>query len=57
MQRTGRSANKPRITSNERNSPGLNLIEPQQGHALLINNTRGSQFGQFIALTFIEKLQ
>jgi hypothetical protein len=44
------------MTSYERNSPGLNLVEPQQGHALRINNTRGSQVGQFIALTLIEKL-
>ena len=56
MQRTGRSASKPRRPSNERNSPGLNLTESQTGHARRINNTRGSQFGQIIVLTLIKRL-
>jgi hypothetical protein len=34
----------------------LNLTELQTGHALLINNTRGSQFGQVIVLALIKRL-
>jgi hypothetical protein len=53
MQRTGRSANKPRRPSNGCNSPGLNWTELQRGHMRRNHSTRGSQFGQTIVSTFI----
>jgi hypothetical protein len=46
VQRTGRSAKRPRRLSSGRSSAGLNWTELQRGHLRLIHSTRGTQSGQ-----------